>query len=141
MVTPSDRGLAGIGMGRTAWQLRLRALRWAEFQVAAHKAKSKTEAYERVAGAFARSVETVKEWRSRAAKEFGTAVVAEALEMSRRLGEWTQEIHGQAALGTIDEREHQHVMAVERAYGDQALKALAARFSALPRKKQHGGGK
>jgi hypothetical protein len=91
ILTPSNRGLTGIGKGQTAWRLRLHALRWAEFQVAAHKAKSTTEAYEGIAHEFGRSLAAVKEWRSGAAKEFGTAVVAEALEMSRRLGEWTHE--------------------------------------------------
>ena len=135
IMTPSDRGLTGKGKGRTAWKLRLSALRWVEFQVAAHKVRTKTEGYEIVAGKFSRGLEAVKAWRSDAAEVLGTAVVREALEHSRRIGEFARTIREQVVSGTVDERYHSHLMYLDQVYSDQALEQLAAKFKALPRKK------
>lgn len=45
----SNRGLWGIGEGMTAWQQRLAALRWAEYQVGARKVDTKAAAYSSIA--------------------------------------------------------------------------------------------
>src|SRR5262249_29147629 len=97
IMTRSAKGLAAKGKGRTAWRQRLSALRWVEFQVAARKIKRKMEAYEFVATHFGRTSQVVQEWRKEAATALGSAVVREALETSRRLGELTVTIKRQVA--------------------------------------------
>jgi hypothetical protein len=133
----SARGLAGKGKGRTAWRLRLSALRWVEFQVAARKIKTKTEAYEAVATQFLRTSQVVQEWRKGAATALGSAVVREALELSRRLGELASTIKQQVADGTADDNYRDYLIHLETTYSADSLRKLAKSFKALPRKK-HG---
>ena len=125
-----------MGRGRTAWQLRLSALRWVEFQVAARKIKRKTEAYEFVATQFGRTSQVVQEWRKEAATALGSAVVREALDTSRRLGELAVTIKRQVADRTADDKYRDYLMHLENVYSDDALKKLAKSFRALPRKKR-----
>jgi hypothetical protein len=137
---PSARGLAGIGKGRTAWQLRLRTLRWVEFQVAAGNIKTKTEAYEVVADQIGRTSQVIQEWRVDAARELGSAYVCEALDGSRRLGERAAAIKRQVAGGTVNDNDRGYLLFLETTYSENSLKNVAKSFKALPRKK-HGIGK
>jgi hypothetical protein len=136
----SARGLAGIGKGRTAWQLRLSALRWVEFQVAARKIKTKKKAYEEVASKFGKTSEAVQDWRKDAARTLGCAVVHEALDISRRLGELAATIKQQVAAGTADDQYRDYLVHLEATYSKKSLERLAKSFTALPRKKQRLGG-
>ena len=133
----SARGLAGMRKGRTAWQLRLSALRWVEFQVAARKIKTKTEAYEVVATQFERTSQVVQEWRKDAATALGSAFVREALDISRRLGEFFRR---QVASATADDKYRDYLKDLETTYSESGLKGLAKLFKELPSKK-HGIGK
>jgi hypothetical protein len=137
---PSARGLAGIGKGRTAWRLRLRTLRWVEFQVAARNIKTKTEAYKVVATHFRKTSQAIQEWRVDAARALGSAFVCEALDGSRRLGERAAAIKRQVAGGTVNDNDRDYLLFLETTYSENSLKELAKSFKALPRKK-HGIGK
>jgi hypothetical protein len=137
LLARSDRGLHAVGKGMIAWQLRLRALCWVEFQVSSHKLKTKGEAYERVASAFLREVATIKEWHTPTSKELGGAVVREALEQSRRAGELFREI-SEGNNGDAGERDRL-LKHFEHPHSDRALEAMATAFAALPRKKHKAG--
>jgi hypothetical protein len=139
LIDPSARGLAGIGKGRTAWRLRLRSLRWVEFQVAARNIKTKTEAYETVATEFGKTSPAVQDWRVDAATALGSAFVCEALDTSRRLGERAAAIKRQVASGTANDKDRDYLLFLETTYSEKSLKELAKSFKALPRKKQGVG--
>jgi len=136
IVTRSARGLAAKGKGRTAWQLRLSALRWVEFQVAAQKIKRKTEAYEFVATEFGRTSQVVQEWRVEAATALGSAYVCEALDRSRHLGERAAAIKREVAGGTANDNDRDYLLFLETTYSENSLKRWAKSFKALPRKKR-----
>jgi hypothetical protein len=136
IMTRSARGLAAKGKGRTAWRLRLSALRWVEFQVAARKIKRKREAYDLVADQFGRSSQAIQEWRKDTTTVLGSAAVREALDTSRRLGELAATIKRQVAAGTADDRYRDYLMDLEKTYSEDSLKKLAKSFKALPRKKR-----
>ena len=131
---PSGRGLWAVGKAMTAWELRLRALRWAEFQFAAGRVNSKREALRSVAREFGRSLDAILEWRSVAAKELGEEVVREALELGRGIGEYVRLPSSKA-----NERDRRYCLQLERAYSHAALNKLAKRLKGLPRKKHKGG--
>ncbi|MFZ0854137.1 MAG: hypothetical protein WAO08_33665, partial [Hyphomicrobiaceae bacterium] len=139
ILATSTRGLHGIGKGKTAWQLRLSALKWAEFHVAAGKIETKAEAFERVANEFGRASDTIKDWRSSATNALGGAKVDEALAQSQRIGELNREIRARAARVEVDAPDRRLLDLSERAYSEEALKQLAIKFKALPRKKHEGG--
>jgi hypothetical protein len=82
---PSDRGLWGAGKGLSAWDQRLQALCWIEFQVAAGKVNTITAAHKIVARQLGPRAHTIKAWRRSAEKELGRAVVREKLELVRRM--------------------------------------------------------
>jgi hypothetical protein len=134
LLTKSDIGLDYAGKGMTAWKLRLRALRWVEFQVAARKVKTKAAAYEVVASKFEREPESVKDWPNQTAEYFGEAVVRETLKTSRDIGEYAYAVSQQVASG--NKTNHDYLKHLESVYGDKAIEELAMKFKALPRKRK-----
>ena len=131
-LTPSARGLAGIGMGRMACWLRLRALAWVEFQVAAGKIRTKEQARERVAEKFGRDVDTILYWRRSTIKELGKAVVHERLEFCRRTGKLWRAINERLANDRLDERDQRFLKLFENAYSDEKLERMAKSLRTFP---------
>jgi hypothetical protein len=139
ILTPSARGLTGVGKGRTAWRLRLAALQWAEFQVGACKINTKTDAYNIVARAVGLALHTIKGWPREVANQLGEAVVREGLNLARRIGEHVHHINGKIASGEANERDRRYCIYLEGAYSPQLLKELGQKFKELPRRKRKGG--
>jgi hypothetical protein len=140
LVERSARGLTGIGKGRTAWELRLCALAWVEFQVAAGKVESKTEALETAAGEFGRGVETVRDWRRTTIGELGEQVVQERLGLAQRAGELWRSINDQLGNGNINEHDRRLHAHFQKAYSYEVLKQMGTEYVNLPRKKMKGQG-
>ena len=138
-LNPSDRGLWGDGKGMSAWQQRLEALRWIEFQVAAGKVNTKDDAREIVARELGPRFHTIKAWRRSAEEVLGRAVVCEELRLARRMGERVRHINGMIAKGEANERDRLSCTRYEGAYSDEGLKGLRQRFKELRRKKSKGG--
>ena len=61
VLKPSSRGLRSIGQARTEYTLRLTALAWVQFQVAAGL-RNKTQAIEEVAAAFEKDGRSIRGW-------------------------------------------------------------------------------
>jgi len=139
LLNPSDRGLWGDGKGMSAWQQRLEALRWIEFQVAAGKVNTKDDAREIVARELGPRFHTIKAWRRSAEEVLGRAVVSEELRLAHRTGERVRHINGMMAKGEATERDRLSCTRYEEAYSNEALKGLGQRFKELPRKKSKGG--
>jgi hypothetical protein len=138
IMAPSSSGLLAIGKGRTAWRLRLRTVRWVEFQAAARNFKTEKEAYGFVATQFGKKKENyqvIQEWRADAARMLGSAYVREALDLSRRLGERAAAIKRLVASGTANDKARDELLFLETTYSENSLKELAKSFKALPRKK------
>src|SRR5262245_9876730 len=132
---PSTRGLWG---GLNAWQQRLQALRWVEFQVAAGKVNTKDDAYKIVAHELGPRFHTVKEWRRSADKLFDRAIVREELDLARRVGKHVLYLNGKIARGEANARERRYCIHLEGAYAREVLKELGQRFKELHRKTKEG---
>jgi len=133
---PSNRGLWG---GVIAWQQRLAALRWVEFQVGARKIATKDAARQTVAKEFGVPVPTIKDWPRATRELFGPAAVREELELARRLGEHIHQIKVQIERGKANERDRRYCTHMEAVYSQERLKEMGERFKTPTRKKQKRG--
>jgi hypothetical protein len=122
----------------TGWQLKLRALAWAEFRVAAKKQK-KIEALWDVADAFGlkEGSSSVQEWPEAAREHLGREVVSETLENARIAGQLCHSLSKQIANRKISKSEAKHHLKYfEDAWGPEKLKQIGRAFRAIPNKAQ-----
>jgi hypothetical protein len=120
----------------SGWQLKLAALAWAEFQVAAKKQK-RIEALWDVADAFGlkEGSTSVQDWREAAEKHLGREFVRETLESARIAGQRYRSLSEQIANRKISkstvEREIKHY---EDGWAPEELERIGRAFCAIPNK-------
>jgi hypothetical protein len=130
----SSKGLHGYHKGMWAWQLRLRALMWAQRRYGAGLDK-KSDALSKVASTFEVHEDTLKRWKREAQKILGKEEVSSQLSVARNLGKFYRATKAQIANGDppasgivryLDE--------IEGMFNETWLQKLAREFEALPRK-------
>lgn len=135
LLKPSAKGLRSIGQAREEYRLRLRALAWAEFQIAAGR-MTKAKAIEEIAGEFERDPSSIRSWHGSVAKEFGAARVNEVMARAQVRGAIYRRLKKQAddgiPLNDADVRWQRHC---EKHFDAAALTSLAGEWSRLPRKR------
>jgi hypothetical protein len=137
---PSSKGLHPYGRGMTGWQLKLAALGWAEFQIAAKKQK-RIEAFWDVARAFGlrEGSSSIQDWRGDAEKHLGQAVVRETLETARKAGQLCRSLPEQIANGQISKSvADRYSEYFEEVWGPERLEGIGQAFRVIPKKR---GGK
>ena len=134
VLKPSARGLRSIGQARTEYTLRLTALAWVQFQVAAGLS-NKTQAIGDVATAFEKDERSIRSWDGSVVKELGAARVDEVMTNAQVSGACYRMLLAQVDEGNPRDRS---AMRYKRHYknlfGDEALKSLAEAWARLPRK-------
>jgi hypothetical protein len=138
LLKPSSKGLRPYERGMTRWQLKLVALGWAKFQVAAKK-QNRIDALGDVADAFGlkEGSTSVQEWGEAAEKHLGRQVVRETLGIARKAGQFYRSLSEQIANGQIlkSAAEH-HFEYFEEVWGPEKLKRIGQAFRAIPNKAQ-----
>jgi hypothetical protein len=138
LLKPSSKALRPYGRGMTGWQLKLAALAWANFQVAAKKANM-MEAFWDVADAFGlkEGSSSVQDWRKAAEKHLGRAVVRETLETARNMGQLYLLVSEPFSNGQISKSAADHYSEYfEEVWGSKRLKRIGQAFHAIPNKEQ-----
>jgi hypothetical protein len=138
LLKPSSKGLRPYGRGMTGWQLKLAALGWAEFQVAAKKANM-MEAFRDVADAFGLKEESssVQDWPKTAEKHLGRAAVRETVETARKAGQLYRSLSREIAGGQISKSAtDRYSEYFEDVWGPERLKRIGQKLRAIPNKEQ-----
>jgi hypothetical protein len=131
----STSGLHGYKQARSIWQIRLRALAWAEFQYRA-KLMKKTTAIGEVASAFGiRNSDSITDWKKRAKALFGPEIVQEQLRFSGAAGLQYHSLKVKIGSGAVERSAVAHEMEYfERLFGPDILVRLAQAYKQRARK-------